>query len=70
MRHRIRPFPCLGIPNRLAYIIVETDAQDIGFRVILEQKLHNKEELFCFHLVPFGLILNKITLLLEKKFYL
>ena len=43
--------PCLSIPNPAAFMIVETDASDIGYGGILKQKLesHGQEQLVRFH---------------------
>ena len=39
VKARVKSLPCLNIPNPAAYMIVETDASDIGYRGILKQKL-------------------------------
>jgi len=35
----VKSLPCLGIPNSHAFMIVETDASDIGYGGILKQWL-------------------------------
>jgi len=42
--------PCLGIPHPDAFMIIETDASDIGYGGILKQKLGSQtEQLVRFH---------------------
>ncbi|XP_047261734.1 uncharacterized protein LOC124895336, partial [Capsicum annuum] len=38
----VKNLPCLGIPNPDAFMIVETDASDIGYGGILKQKVDEK----------------------------
>jgi len=46
----VKSLPCLGIPNLHAFMIVETDAFDIGYGGILKQKLESQtEQLVRFH---------------------
>jgi len=46
----VKSLPCLGIPNPHAFMIVETDASDIGYGGILKQRLESKkEQLVHFH---------------------
>ena len=35
----VKKLPCLGIPNPEAFLIVETDASELGYGGILKQKL-------------------------------
>lgn len=35
----VKTLPCLGIPRPEAFMIVETDASDIGYGGILKQKI-------------------------------
>ena len=46
----VQNIPCLGIPNPDAFMIVETDASDIGYGGILKQKIdfESKEQLVRF----------------------
>ena len=48
MNVRVKSLPCLNIPNPSAFIIVKTDASDIGYDGILKQKLesYNHGQLF------------------------
>ena len=57
VKARVKSLPCLNILNPAAYMIVETDASDIGYGSILKQKLesHTEEQLVRFH---FGLWLG------------
>ena len=46
----VKSLLCLGIPNSHAFMIVETDASDIGYGGILKQQVESKkEQLVCFH---------------------
>ena len=69
IKEKVKSLPCLSIPNLAAFMIVETDASDIGYGGILKQKLESQshEQLVRFH---FGLWLghNKITRLSKRKF--
>ena len=49
IKQKVEPLPCLGIPYPFAFIIVETDASDIGYRGILKQTMHDKEQLARYH---------------------
>ena len=42
IKDRIKSLPCLHLPNPSPYMIVETDASDIGYGGILKQKLPSK----------------------------
>jgi len=53
VKQHVKSLPCLGIPHPDAFMIVETDASDIGYGGILKQKLGSQnEQLVRFH---FGL---------------
>ena len=43
--------PCLGIPDPSAFLIVETDASDLGYGGILKQKISHdsKEQIVRYH---------------------
>jgi len=46
----VKSLPCLGIPNPTAFMIVETNASDVGYGGILKQRVEaQKEQLVCFH---------------------
>jgi len=50
IKMHVKSLPCLGIPNPYAFMIVETDASDIGYGGILKQRLESKkEQLVRFH---------------------
>jgi len=51
VKERVKSLPCLNIPNSSAFMIVETDASDIGYGGILKQKLelHDHKQLVRFH---------------------
>jgi len=50
VKTHVKSLSCLGIPNPHAFMIVETDASDIGYGVILKQRLEcKKEQLVRFH---------------------
>ena len=51
VKARVKSLPCLSIPNPAAFMIVETDASDIGYGGILKQRLesHSREQLVRFH---------------------
>ena len=50
VKQRVQSLPCLGIPHPDAFMIVETDASDIGYGGILKQKLGTQnEQLVRFH---------------------
>ena len=46
VKHRVQSLPCLGIPHPDAFMIIETDASDIGYGGILKQKLGTQREQF------------------------
>ena len=48
IKTQIKNLPCLTLPDPHAYLIVETDASDIGYGGILKQKLNEKESLVRF----------------------
>jgi len=43
IKQKVKSLPCLNIPNPFAFMIVETDASDIGYGGILKQKLESQE---------------------------
>ena len=50
IKMHVKSLPCLGIPNPHAFMIVETDASDIGYGGILKQRLEaKKQQLVRFH---------------------
>jgi len=50
VKQHIKSLLCLGIPHPNAFMIVETDASDIGYEPILKQRLESeKEQLVRFH---------------------
>jgi len=50
VKRHVKALPCLGIPHSDAFMIVETDASDIGYGGILKQKLGSQnEQLVRFH---------------------
>jgi len=50
VKQRVQSLPCLGIPHPNAFMIVETDASDIGYGGILKQRLESQnEQLVRFH---------------------
>jgi len=51
VKQHVQSLPCLGLPHPHAFMIVETDASDIGFGGIVKQKLEAPaEQLVRFHL--------------------
>ena len=49
LKQKIKSLPCLGIPDPSAFMIVETDASEIGYGGILKQRIDTKEQLVRFH---------------------
>ena len=50
VKQRGQSLPCLGIPHPDAFMIIETDASDIGYGSILKQRLGlQNEQLVRFH---------------------
>ena len=51
IKERINSLPCLYLPNPSAFMIVETDASDIGYGGILKQKVESSqaEQLVRYH---------------------
>nr|KYP36858.1 Enzymatic polyprotein [Cajanus cajan] len=45
----VKRLPCLGILDPEAYLIVETDASDLGYGGILKQKILSKEQIVRYH---------------------
>uniref|UniRef100_A0A151UGQ5 Polyprotein n=1 Tax=Cajanus cajan TaxID=3821 RepID=A0A151UGQ5_CAJCA len=45
----VKRLPCLGIPDPEAYLIVETDASNLGYGGILKQNFLSKEQIFRYH---------------------
>jgi len=67
VKQHVKSLPCLGIPHPNAFVIVQTDASDIGYGGILKQRIGmQKEQLVLFHS---GLCmgLNKNILLSKKE---
>jgi len=42
VKEKVKSLPCLNIPNPTASMIIETDASDIVYVGILEQKLESQ----------------------------
>jgi len=60
----VKELPCLGIPNPHAFMIVETDASDIGYGYILKQKIESqKEQLVRFHSGPWNGLQQKYCII-------
>ena len=49
IKQLVKKLPCLGIPNPEAFLIVETDASDLGYGGILKQKISDKEQIVRYH---------------------
>ena len=50
LKEKIESLPCLCLPHPKAFMIVETDASELGYGGILKQRLDDlKEELVRFH---------------------
>jgi len=51
VKDKVKSLPCVSIHNPAAFMIVETDASDIGYGGILKQKFesHAQEQLVRFH---------------------
>jgi len=50
VKTKVQSLPCLGIPHPDAFMIVETDASDIGYGGILKQRIGTQhEQLVRFH---------------------
>jgi len=47
----VKELPCLGIPDPSAFLIVETDASELGYGGILKQKISHdsKEQIVRYH---------------------
>ena len=60
--------PCLGIPNPQAFMIVETNASEIGYGGILKQKFGESNEQVVRYCSDVGLNLKRNILLSKKKF--
>ena len=48
VKSHIKSLPCLYIAHPYAYKIVETDASDLGYGVILKQLHEGKEQIISF----------------------
>jgi hypothetical protein len=44
LKSKVKSLPCLGLPHPDAFLIVETDASDIGYGGILKQNLNQSNE--------------------------
>ena len=44
VKQHVKSLPCLGIPHPDAFMLVETDASDIGYGGILKQRLGSQNE--------------------------
>ena len=64
-------FRCLGIPDPSAFLIVETDASELGYGGILKQKISHdsKEQIVRYHSGIYIMHHNKNILPLKKKFF-
>ena len=50
LKSKVKTLPCLGLPHPNAFMIVETDASDIGYGGILKQRIDPKtEQLVRYH---------------------
>ena len=49
LKEKVKSLPCLGIPNPQAFMIVETDASDIGYGGILKQQSNSTQQLVMSH---------------------
>ena len=50
LKTKVKTLPCLGLSNPQAFMIVETDASDLGYGGILKQKFDNSnEQIVRFH---------------------
>ena len=49
LKQVVKSLPCLGIPDPEAFMIIETDASDIGYGGILKQKVSQKEQIVRYH---------------------
>jgi len=49
IEQKVESLPCVGIPHPSAFMIVETDASEIGYGGILRQRMHDKEQLVLYH---------------------
>ena len=70
IKEKVKTLPCISIPHPSAFIIIETDASDIGYRGIRKQQLpdQSKETLVRYYLgVWSGPQKNYSTV--KKKFY-
>jgi len=47
----VKKLPCLGIPDPSTFLIVETDASELGYGEILKQKISHdsKEQIVRYH---------------------
>jgi len=51
VKELVKKLPCLGIPNPKAFLIVEIDASEVGYRGILKQRAQesSKEQIVRYH---------------------
>ena len=51
VKEKVKPLPCLNIPKLVAFMIVETDASDLGYGGTLKQQSSPQasEQLVRFH---------------------
>lgn len=49
LKKGIKCLPCLGIPYPNAFLIIETNASDVGYRGILKQRVNDKDQLVKYH---------------------
>ena len=52
LKQKVKALPCLGIPHPNAFMIVQTDASEIGYGGILKQKklpLDSVEQIVRYH---------------------
>ena len=68
IKQQAKSLPCLGIPHPSAFIIVETDASDVGCGGFLSRNLRIKNN-WLDTIQDYGSVLKLIILLLKRKFY-
>ena len=49
LKEIVKTLPCLGIPDPEAFMIIETDASDLGFGGVLKQQIRDKEQIVRYH---------------------
>ena len=67
VKQKLQSLPCLGIPHPDAFMIVETDASDIGCGGILKQRIGTQNEQLVL-ILGYGMIRSKNIRQSKKKF--